>query len=172
MWSVADGRTHLRGATLPAQGAVLSRGSSLVRAGGDRADAAGGLSLHFPAWIRRQQPARPDSLTARVGPLRRCRRQGAHGAIWQVCNLGAPRGRRSPVLDPPGAVADFRTRVFYRGPSAPRSVRRRPSATGRSYRATHGTCRRQPASPRPGRPRPPVPCPWGGCRCRCRAPEC
>jgi len=104
--------------------------------------------------------------------LIRCRRQGAHGAIWQVCNMGAPRRRRPPVLDPPGAVADFRTRVFYRGSSAPRSVRRRPSATGRSYRATHGTCRRQPASPRPGRPRPPVPCPWGGCRCRCRAPEC
>jgi hypothetical protein len=100
---------------LSAQGAVLSRCPLLVRAGGDSADAAGGLPLYFPAWIRRQQPARPDSLVARVGPLRRCRRQGARGSIGPVCDLGAPRGRRSPLLDPPGAVADFGARVLYRG---------------------------------------------------------
>jgi uncharacterized protein DUF6529 len=60
-------------------------------------------------------PARADSLAARVGSLRRCRRQGAHGSIGQVCKLGAPRGGRSPVLDPPGSVAGFRARVLYRG---------------------------------------------------------
>src|SRR5712664_1842146 len=49
-----------------------------------------------------------------VGPLRRRRRQGAPGSIEQVCDLGAPRGRRPPVLDPFGVVADFRARVLCR----------------------------------------------------------
>src|SRR5439155_19748711 len=61
-------------------------------------------------------PARLDSLAARVGPLRRRRRQSADCSVAQVRALGAPRGRGSLVLDPARAVADVRALVLHRPP--------------------------------------------------------
>src|SRR5260370_19414699 len=113
MWSVTDGRTHLRGAPLSAQGALLSQCSSLVGTGGDPTDASGGLSLCLHARVWHPQPTHLDSLASRVGPLWRCRRQGADRSVDEVRALGAPRCWRPLVLNPSGAVADFRALGFY-----------------------------------------------------------
>src|SRR2546426_11190165 len=114
MWSVTDGRTHLRVAPLSAPGALLSQCPSLVRPGGHPIDASGGLSLCLPARIRHPQPPRLDSLAARVGPLRRRRRQGADCSVDEVRALGAPGGGGSLVLNPSRAMADVRALVLYR----------------------------------------------------------
>src|SRR5262245_52990112 len=114
MWSVTDGGTHLCVAPLSAQGTLLSRGPSLVGTGGDPADASGGLSLCLPARVQHPRSPRLDSLTARLVPLRRCRRQGADCSVDEVRALGAPRGWKPLVLNPSGAVADFRALVFHR----------------------------------------------------------
>jgi len=68
----------------------------------------------FLLGFRYPQPARFDSLAARVGPLRRRRREGANRSVNEVRPLGAPRGWKPLVLNPPGAVADFRALVFHR----------------------------------------------------------
>src|SRR6059036_1362573 len=47
MWSVTDGRTHLRVAPLSTQGALLSQRPSLARTGCDRVYASGRLPLCF-----------------------------------------------------------------------------------------------------------------------------
>src|SRR5437899_2700313 len=114
MWPVADGRPHLRVAPLSTQGALLSQRPSLVGTGCDRVYTSGRLPLCLPAWIRYPQPPRLDSLAARVSPLRRRRREGANRSVDEVRPLGGPRGWKPLVLNPPGAVADFRALVFHR----------------------------------------------------------
>src|SRR5690348_11142387 len=121
MWSAPDGRTHLRGAPLSTQGTLLSDYPSLVRKDCDPADASGGLPLCLPARIRHPRPARLDSLAARLGALRRRRRQGADCSVDEVRVLGAPDGWRSLVLNSSRAVADFRALVFYRRRRCPMS---------------------------------------------------
>jgi hypothetical protein len=74
------------------------------------------------------QSALPGVSVARVGPLRRRRRQGANGSVDDVRAMGAPRGWRPLVLDPSGAVADFRALVFRR-----RSLCDMSGTNGRSY---------------------------------------
>jgi len=114
MWSVADGRTHLRVAPLSTQGTLLSQCPSLVGTGGDRVYTSGGLPLCLPARIRYPQPTHLDSLAARVGSLRRRRRQGANASVDEVRALGAACGWKRLILNPSGAMADFRALVFYR----------------------------------------------------------
>ena len=130
MWSATDGRTHLRVGPLSTHGALLSSCPSLVGTGGHPADASGGLPLCLPARVRYPQLAHLDSLDARVGPLRRRRRQGADCSVDEVRALGGPRGWRSLVLYPFRAVADFRALVVYRRSLCDMSV-----TDGRSYLA-------------------------------------
>src|SRR5262249_62105998 len=100
VWSGPDGRPSLRAATLSAGGSVLSDRPSLVGTGGDPRHAAGGLPLYLHARIRLRDAASLDSLAPGVGPVRRRRRQGAHGSLERVSGLGAAGRWRSPVLPP------------------------------------------------------------------------
>jgi hypothetical protein len=68
----------------------------------------------FLLGFSRQQSARPDSLTAGVGALRRRGCQGARRPIEQVPGLGTSRRRSSPVLHSSRAMADVGTRVLCR----------------------------------------------------------
>jgi Family of unknown function (DUF6529) len=117
MWSVTDGRTAARLYDLlrfPPKGRFYHR----VRRWSGRVAILLTLPVAyhcvFLLGVRDPQPARLDSLAARVGPLRRRRRQGANGSVDEVRAMGAPRGWRPLVLNPSGAVADFRALVFHR----------------------------------------------------------
>ncbi len=130
----------------PAVGRFYNRVHRWSKTGGDPADASGGLPLCLLARVRYPQPARLDSLAARIGPLRRGRRQGADCSIDEVRALGAPRRWRPLVLNPSWAVADLRVLVVYRrslcdmtvtdGPSTRGFIAARPGPAGRP--ATRG----------------------------------
>src|SRR5690242_15817423 len=88
-------------------------GAPVVGSPRDPAHAAGGVSLHLPARLRRLLDPCPGAFAPRLGRLRGRHRQGADSARrLAVPRLGAPARRRDALCDPARPVAHIQPVVL------------------------------------------------------------